>query len=427
MEQIIRKAKKWRGTLTVPGDKSVSHRGLMLAALADGRSTVTRLSPGKDVGSTADCLRRLGVRIDVNGSDAAIIGKGPSGLSAPGEPLDAGNSGTTIRLLSGILAAQPFASTITGDASIRRRPMKRIIEPLLSMGAAMEYSPGFLAPISIRGTRLRPVDYTLPVPSAQVKSCILLAALFAEGVTTVTEPALSRDHTERMFEHLGIRLVREGLKIRIEGPQIPAPGAIDVPGDISSAAFPMVAAALVPDSELTLQNIGVNPTRTGILDVLRAMGCSIVEANPRTANREPRADLVVRSSGLHGTEIGGDMIPKIIDEIPVLAIAAAAARGKTVVRDAAELRVKESDRIAAVARNLSAMGVRVEVFDDGFAIEGPQKLRGATVDSMNDHRIAMAFAVAGLIAEGKTTITRTECADISFPGFFDLLKAVDYE
>jgi 3-phosphoshikimate 1-carboxyvinyltransferase len=295
------------------------------------------------------------------------------------------------------------------------------------MGARMEPSPGYLAPISIRGTRLRPVDFTLHVPSAQVKSCILLAALFAEGITKVTEPALSRDHTERMFEHLGIRFVRDGLTISIEGPQAPSPGAVDVPGDISSAAFPMVAAALVPDSELTIRGIGVNPTRTGILDVLRAMGCSIVESNPRTANGEPRADLVVRSSGLRATEIGGDMIPKIIDEIPILAIAATAARGRTVVRDAAELRVKESDRIAAVARNLTAMGVRVEVFEDGFAIDGPQTIRGAAVDSMNDHRIAMAFAVAGLIAEGRTTITRTECVDISFPGFFDLLEAVDYE
>lgn len=427
MNQIIHKAKKWRGTLTVPGDKSVSHRGLMLASLADGRSSVTRLSPGKDVGSTADCMRQLGVRIEMNGNDAAIHGNGPSGLSAPGGILDAGNSGTTIRLLSGVLAAQPFASTITGDASIRRRPMKRIIEPLLSMGARLEPSPGFLAPISIHGTRLRPVDYTLPVPSAQVKSCILLAALFASGVTTVTEPALSRDHTERMFEHLGIRFVRDGLTIRIEGPQAPEPGVIDVPGDISSAAFPMVAAALIPDSELTLLNIGVNPTRTGILDVLRAMGCSIVESNQRTANREPRADLVVRSSRLTGTEIGGDVIPKIIDEIPILAIAAAAARGRTVVRDAGELRVKESDRIASVARNLEAMGVRVEVFEDGFAIDGPQTIRGAVVDSMNDHRIAMAFTVAGLVAEGETTVTRTECADISFPGFFDMLGTVDYE
>jgi 3-phosphoshikimate 1-carboxyvinyltransferase len=427
MNRTLQKARRWRGALSIPGDKSVSHRGLMLAALAEGRSQLTHLAPGRDVACTADCLRQLGVRIDATGGGAVIHGNGPYGFSRPLETLDAGNSGTTIRLLSGILAAQPFDSTITGDASIRRRPMKRIVEPLLSMGARIETSAGFLAPITIRGTRLRPVDYTLPVPSAQVKSCILIAALFAEGTTSVTEPALSRDHTERMFEHLGVRFQRNGLRIEIEGPQIPEPGDIDVPGDLSSAAFPMIAAALVPDSELTLRNVGVNPTRTGILDVLRTMGCTITESNPRTANREPRADLVVRSSALSGTEITGDMIPKIIDEIPVLAIAAVRARGRTVVRDAAELRVKETDRIAALARNLTAMGVRIDVFDDGFAIEGPQELKGAVVDSMNDHRIAMAFAVAGLIAEGKTTITNTECADISFPGFFDLLEEVDYE
>ncbi len=427
MNRTLHKARRWRGALSVPGDKSVSHRGLMLGALADGRSSMTRLAPGRDVACTADCLRKLGVRIDATGDGAVIHGNGPYGLSKPGETLDAGNSGTTIRLLSGILAAQPFDSTITGDDSIRRRPMKRIVEPLLSMGARVETSAGFLAPMIIRGTRLRPVDYTLPVPSAQVKSCILMAALFAEGKTSVTEPALSRDHTERMFEHLGIRFLRNGLRVEIEGPQAPEPGCIDVPGDLSSAAFPMIAAALIPDSELILHDVGVNPTRTGILDVLRAMGCDVAESNPRTANREPRADLVVRSSSLRGAEIGGDLIPKIIDEIPVLAIAASQASGRTVVRDAAELRVKETDRIAALAKNLTAMGVRIDVFDDGFAIEGPQRLRGAVVDSLNDHRIAMAFAVAGLIAEGRTTVTNTECADISFPGFFDLLEEVEYE
>ena len=413
--------------MNVPGDKSVSHRALMLGALANGQSSVARLAPGRDVASTEDCLRRLGVRIEASGRGTVIHGNGLYGFSKPPETLDAGNSGTTIRLLSGILAAQPFDSEITGDESIRRRPMRRIVEPLRAMGGRIETSAGFLAPIKISGTRIRPVDYTLPVPSAQVKSCILMAALFAEGTTSVTEPALSRDHTERMFEHLGVRFRREGLRIEICGPQVPEPGDIDVPGDISSAAFPMVAAALIPDSELTLRDVGINPTRMGILHVLREMGCSVSESNSKTASREPRADLVVRSSVLRGTEIGGDMIPRIIDEIPVLAIAAARASGRTVVRDAAELRVKETDRIASLARNLKAMGVRIDVFDDGFSIEGPQELRGAVVDSMNDHRIAMAFAVAGLIAEGKTTITNTECADISFPGFFDLLGEAEYE
>jgi 3-phosphoshikimate 1-carboxyvinyltransferase len=427
MIRTIRKARRWRGSIDVPGDKSISHRALMMAALAEGQSTVTRLAPGKDVASTAHCLRGLAASIEVRGHDAVIHGSGSDGFSPPAQTLDAGNSGTTIRLLSGILAAQPFASTITGDASIRRRPMKRIIEPLRAMGALIETSPGFLAPLSIRGTRLHPIDYVMPVPSAQVKSCILLAALFAEGLTSVTESALSRDHTERMFGHLGIRFRRNGLRIEIEGPQSPAPADIDVPGDISSAAFPMIAAALIPDSEITLVNVGVNPTRTGIIDVLRTMGCSITGSSVRTANGEPRSDLTVRTSTLRGTEISGGMIPKLIDEIPVLAVAATQAEGMTVVRDAKELRVKETDRIAAVAANLSAMGVRVDVFEDGFSVEGPQKLKGADIDSMDDHRIAMAFAVAGLVAEGKTRILKTECADISYPGFFDLLESVEHD
>jgi 3-phosphoshikimate 1-carboxyvinyltransferase len=426
MNRTIIMAKRWRGSLSVPGDKSVSHRALMMAALAEGKTTVTRLAPGKDVASTAHCLRALGVVINVQGDTAVVQGRGAVGFSPPVRTLDAGNSGTTIRLLSGILAAQSFDSTITGDASIRRRPMKRIVEPLQAMGARIETSPGFLAPLSIHGTRLRPIDYVMPVPSAQVKSCILLAALFAEGLTSVTEPALSRDHTERMFGHLGIRFRRHGLRIEIDGPQSPAPDDMDVPGDLSSAAFPMIAAALIPDSELTLMNVGVNPTRTGVIDVLRTMGCSITESAPRTASGEPRADLIVRTSALRGAEISGDMIPKIIDEIPILAIAAARAEGRTVIRDAKELRVKETDRIAAIAANLDAMGVRIDVFDDGFAVQGPQKLKGAVIDSMDDHRIAMAFAVAGLVAEGETRILKTECADISFPGFFDLLEGVEH-
>jgi 3-phosphoshikimate 1-carboxyvinyltransferase len=426
MNRTIPKAGRWRGSLNVPGDKSVSHRALMMAALAEGKTEVTRLAPGKDVASTAGCLRGLGVAIDVRGDAALVHGRGSGGFSPPARTLDAGNSGTTVRLLSGILAAQPFASTITGDASIRRRPMKRIVEPLRAMGALIETSPGFLAPLSIRGSRLHPIDYVMPVPSAQVKSCILLAALFAEGRTSVTESALSRDHTERMFEHLGIRIGRHGLRIEIEGPQSPAARDMDVPGDISSAAFPMIAAALIPDSELTLLNVGVNPTRTGVIEVLRTMGCSITESSPRISGGEPRADLIVRTSALRGTEISGAMIPKIIDEIPILAVAASQAEGRTVVRDATELRVKETDRIAAVATNLEAMGIHVDVFDDGFAVEGPQKLRGAVIDSMDDHRIAMAFAVAGLVADGETRILKTECADISFPGFFDLLERVEH-
>jgi len=304
--------------------------------------------------------------------------------------------------------------------------MRRIVEPLERMGGRIETSASGTAPLRIRGTRLSGAELTLPVASAQLKSCVLLAGLLAEGPTSVTEPALSRDHTERMLAGMGVRIRRDGLRLELEGPQTPLPCDFDVPGDISSAAFLMVGAALIPESELTIENVGVNPTRTGILDVLRRMGCPVEELNPRTLQGEPRADLKIRTASLAGTEIRGGLIPKIIDEIPILAVAACRASGRTVVRDAAELRVKETDRIAAVVKNLAAMGVRADVFEDGFAIEGPQPLRGAVIDSMEDHRIAMAFTVAGLLAEGETRIEGTECADISYPGFFDLLSGIEY-
>jgi 3-phosphoshikimate 1-carboxyvinyltransferase len=427
MHQIVKKAGRWHAVLRVPGDKSMSHRALLFGALAQGRARITHLAPGRDVASTATCLAELGVRIENAGENAVVVnGKGSAGLVAPARDLDAGNSGTTIRLLSGILAGRPFTSVITGDASLRRRPMRRIVEPLERMGGLVETAPGGTAPLFIRGSRLRGADLSLPVASAQLKSCILLAGLLAEGRTSVTEPALSRDHTERMLAGMGIRIRRRGLRLELEGPQTPAPCDFDVPGDISSAAFPMVAAALIPDSELTIENVGVNPTRTGILDVLGRMGCPVEELNPRTLQGEPRADLRIRTARLVGTEIAGDLIPKIIDEIPILAVAACRASGRTVVRDAGELRVKETDRIAAVVKNLAAMGVRAETFEDGFAIEGPQPLRGAVIDSMEDHRIAMAFTVAGLLADGTTRIEGTECADISYPGFFDLLSGIEY-
>jgi 3-phosphoshikimate 1-carboxyvinyltransferase len=426
MNQTVNRAARWRAVFQAPGDKSMSHRALLFGALAEGPSTVTRLAPGRDVASTAACLEDLGVLIEHAGEGAVIVhGKGPAGLTAPARILDAGNSGTTIRLLSGILAARPFTSVITGDGSLRRRPMRRIVEPLERMGARIETSSGGTAPLTIHGCRLRGTDLVLPVASAQLKSCALLAGMLAEGLTSVTEPALSRDHTERMLSGMGVRIRREGLRLEIEGPQTPLPADFDVPGDISSAAFPMVAAALIPESELLIENVGVNPTRTGVLTVLRAMGCPIEELNPRTLHGEPRADLRIRTARLHGTEIFGDMIPKVIDEIPVLAVAASQASGRTVVRDAGELRVKETDRIAAIVKNLAAMGVRVETRKDGFAVEGPQPLCGAVIDSMEDHRIAMAFAVAGLLADGPTRIEGTECADISYPGFFDLISGVE--
>lgn len=427
MDWEIQPIKRWHGTYTVPGDKSISHRALMLGALAEGVTRITHLSLGKDVQSTSFCLLQLGVQIEQDGETVLVHGRGPKGLLTPKAILDAGNSGTTIRLLSGILAGHPFISTITGDDSLRKRPMKRIIEPLEKMGAKIESNPGFVAPLTIHGNQLHPIEYELPIPSAQVKSCILLAGLLAEGKTSVTEPAQSRDHTERMLPCFGVEVIKKGLTVEVKGRSTLRAIDIDVPGDISSAAFLMVAAVLLPEAKLTLLNIGMNPTRIGIIEVLRTMGCSIQEHNVQTLHHEPRADLIIESGTLSGTEIAGDLIPKIIDEIPILAIAATQARRKTVVRDAKELRVKETDRIAAVAKNLHAMGVNVEVFEDGFAIEGPQKLRGAVVDSFHDHRIAMAFAIAGLIAEGKTVVRGAECAEISYPNFYEIIKGINHE
>lgn len=425
MDWEIQPITKWYGTYTVPGDKSISHRALMLGALAEGVTRITHLSPGKDVQSTLSCLVQLGVTIEQKEEETLVYGQGSKGLIPPTTILDAGNSGTTIRLLSGILAGHPFTSTITGDDSLRKRPMKRIIDPLEKMGAKIESSPGFFAPLTIHGTSLQPIEYALPIPSAQVKSCILLAGLLAEGKTSVTEPAQSRDHTERMLPCFGVEVIKNGLKVEIKGKSVLKATTIDVPGDISSAAFLMVAAALLPDAKLTLLNIGMNPTRTGIIEVLRAMGCSIQEKNVQSLHHEPRADLVIQSSPLSGIEIAGDLIPKVIDEIPILAIAATQAKGKTVVRDAKELRVKETDRITAVAKNLNAMGVKIEVFEDGFAIEGPQKLKAAVIESFHDHRIAMAFAIAGLVAKGKTRIRNAECAEISYPGFYEIIKGIN--
>lgn len=425
MDWEIQPITKWYGTYTVPGDKSISHRALMLGALAEGVTRITHLSSGKDVQSTLSCLVQLGVKIEQKEKETLVYGQGSKGLIPPTTILDAGNSGTTIRLLSGILAGHPFTSTITGDDSLRKRPMKRIIEPLEKMGAKIESSPGFFAPLTIHGTSLQPIEYALPIPSAQVKSCILLAGLLAEGKTSVTEPAQSRDHTERMLPCFGVEVIKNGLKVEIKGKSVLKATTIDVPGDISSAAFLMVAAALLPDAKLTLLNIGMNPTRTGIIEVLRAMGCSIQEKNVQSLHHEPRADLVIQSSPLSGIEIAGDLIPKVIDEIPILAIAATQAKGKTVVRDAKELRVKETDRITAVAKNLNAMGVKIEVFEDGFAIKGPQKLKAAVIESFHDHRIAMAFAIAGLVAKGKTRIRNAECAEISYPGFYEIIKGIN--
>lgn len=423
-DNIIRAALSLKGTITVPGDKSISHRSLILSSIATGTTTIRGLSSAKDVLSTWECMKALGVSIKKSKDEVVVKGKGKLGLKAPKKTLDAGNSGTTIRLVSGILAAQPFASTITGDESLRSRPMRRIIEPLESMGAHIE-SNNFKAPLVIHGGPLHAIDYATTVASAQVKSCVLLAGLYAKGSTRVTEPSLSRDHTERMLDLFGVKAMVTRSGACVQGPaDLHAVELVDVPGDLSAAAFFLVAACLVPQAEIVITNVGVNPSRIGILDALTAMGARLERSDLSNLNNEPRCTLQATTTRLQAATFGGSMIPAIIDEIPVLAVAATQANGTTVIRDAGELRVKESDRLAAVATNLLAMGAQVKETKDGLMIHGPTPLHGTQVDSFGDHRIAMSFAIAGLIASGETTIRNCDCVDISFPGFFELLEQV---
>jgi 3-phosphoshikimate 1-carboxyvinyltransferase len=422
MSLVVAPGPALRGTVRVPGDKSISHRAVLLGALARGATSVDGFLRAEDCLATVRCVRALGIEVDDDGERLTVHG---GALRPPGDVLDVGNSGTTIRLLTGILAGQPFRSTISGDASIRRRPMDRIAEPLRRMGARITGGDGGrLAPLTIEGGALRAIAYTTPVASAQVKSAILLAALFAGGETAVTEPSLSRDHTERMLAGFGVPVVREGLTVRLRGPAAPAAAPVRVPGDISSAAFFLVAAAIVPGSAVTVREVGLNPTRTGVLDVLRAMGASVEIENERDTGGEPAGDVTVRAAALHGTAIGGELIPRLIDELPVLAVAASVADGETIIRDAAELRVKESDRIAALARELGAVGARVEAQADGLAIRGVPRLRGGRAASGGDHRVAMALAVAGLRAAGPVTVDDTDCIRTSFPGFEDTLRTL---
>lgn len=399
----------------------------MIAAIAPGASHVLNYSPSEDGQSTLRCLSALGVSIDQSGSHVRIQGKGLKGLQAPTDILDAGNSGTTIRLLSGILAGQPFESTITGDASVQRRPMRRIMEPLMRMGAQIGARDGGYAPLRIGGGGLQPISYCLPVASAQVKSCVLLAGLFADGTTTVIEPAPTRNHTEIMLDHFGAHVEVTERTVAVTGPAQLKAGQYHVPGDMSSAAFFLAAALMLPDSLVRLTDVGVNATRTGFIDLLRPLGAIIEMENRRTWQGEPVADLVVRSSQFPNRNqliVGGEIIPAIIDEIPILAVLATQMEGGLSIRDAAELRVKESDRIRTVANNLRRMGARVDEFDDGLRIPGRQQLRGAEIDSYGDHRIAMAFAVAGLVAAGATKIQSSDVAAVSFPHFYDWLEQV---
>lgn len=421
----LKKIQSLRGELTVPGDKSISHRAVMFGALAQGMTEVHHFLKGADCLSTIDCFRRLGIRIEETDDVLLIHGKGLDGLVSPTDILDAGNSGTTTRLLAGILAAQPFSSTLTGDASLQKRPMKRIVDPLTQMGASLtSINENGCVPLRIAGRPLHGIHYISPVASAQVKSAVLLAGLYAEGETSVTEPFVSRDHTELMLGSFGAQIAASGTTVTIQPRPALSGQCITVPGDISSAAYFIAAALLVPNSEVLIRNVGINPTRDGILKAAQAMGGNIQLLNRRTAGGEPVADLLVTASSLHGITIEGSMIPGLIDELPVIAVMAAAAQGTTVIRDAAELKVKESDRIAVMVKNLSAMGADITGTDDGMIIRGGPALCGAQIDAFEDHRIAMSFAVAALFADGETEIRGSDCVQISYPGFYEDLQSL---
>ncbi len=419
----IKPTRAVRGKILMPGDKSISHRALLLTSIARGKSVITGLSNAADVQNTLVCLQNLGIEITVEKEKITVNGEGKYGLEAPTTALDAGNSGTTIRLLAGILAAQKFSATIDGDTSLRKRPMRRIIEPLENMGAHIE-SQMYKAPITIKGGALRAIDYASPIASAQVKSCVLFAGLYAKGMTRVTQPIQSRDHSERMLKEMGVAVRANNGISGILGPADLTAADIHVPGDISAAAFFLVAGCLLPDSEVQLDNLGINETRTGILEALAHMGAFFEKSNILTLNNEPRATLVTKSVKLHATTLSGSIIPRIIDEIPILAVAATQAEGTTVIRDAGELRVKESDRITAIVSNLRRMGANIRESKDGMIINGPTQLKGAEVDSYGDHRIAMAFSVAALLAEGETTIKKVDCIKTSFPDFNKILKKI---
>jgi len=421
----VQPAKEVCGTIEVPGDKSISHRAVMLGSLARGTTVVRGFLRGEDTISTLNVFRAMGIEAVEDGETLLIRGKGLRGLSEPEDVLDCGNSGTSMRLLTGLLAGQGFFSVLTGDRYLRARPMGRVIGPLSEMGATIfGRAGGTKAPLAIQGRRLKGISYASPVASAQVKSSLLLAGLYADGVTEVTEPSLSRDHSERMLRYFGadLQVLSNGARIRgggdLEGRDV------NVPGDISSAAFFMVAALIVPGSELLITGVGTNPTRTGVIDILRQMGADLELTNPREMSGEPVADILVRSSSLRGVEIGGKTVPRAIDEFPVICVAAACAEGKTIIRDAKELRVKETDRIAAMAANLRRAGVRVEETEDGMEIAGTGRLLGCAADSFGDHRIAMSMLIGGLAASGETTVNDIGCIATSFPTFIELLERV---
>lgn len=414
--QPVQKALK--GSLGVPGDKSISHRAVMLAAIARGTSRIDGFLQGNDCLQTIDCFRRLGVTIREKGQTIEVEGAGPNGLKEPESVLDVGNSGTTARLLQGILAAMPFHSVIVGDESIARRPMDRVSEPLKKMGAKIDgRKEGKLTPISIRGGRLEGIRYQSPVASAQVKSALLFAGLFAAGETTVEEPYLTRDHTERMLKAFGVPVRKKGTETTVYGGSILKARDFRIPGDISSAAFFLVAGAIKEGSFITVHNVGINPTRTGIIDVLRRMGAKISLNNERIYGEEPVADITVQAAPLRGVEIGGDLIPRLIDEIPVIALLATQADGTTTIKDAGELKVKETNRIDTVVTQLKKLGANIEATEDGMIIHGPSSLNGGTVSSMGDHRIGMMLAIASCVSTQPVVVEQSEAIAVSYPHF----------
>ncbi|MCH5213038.1 MAG: 3-phosphoshikimate 1-carboxyvinyltransferase [Oscillospiraceae bacterium] len=412
----IKKMRGVRGEITVPGDKSISHRAVMLGALADGVTHISGFLKGADCLSTIDCFRAMGIDIEVDGDNVTVHGKGLYGLEKPEKMLYTGNSGTTTRLLCGILAGQPFDTDITGDASICKRPMGRVTKPLALMGAEIENE---YCPLHIHGKKLHGMEYNMTVASAQVKTALILAGLYAEGDTIIHEIEKSRDHTELMLSAMGADLTVDGLTIKVCKTEKLTPQDVLVPGDISSAAFFLVLGAIMPDSEILIKNVGVNPTRTGIIDVLNDMGADMELINERTAAGEPVADIIIRSSKLHGTEIGGAIIPRLIDELPVIATAAVFAEGTTVIRDAQELKVKETNRIRAVVDEFTKCGIDIEETDDGMIIHGGKPIHGADFVTYGDHRMAMSLAILAQLAEGASTLNDSKCVEVSYPTFFD--------
>lgn len=432
MIRTVRSAARLEGTVTLPGDKSISQRAILLNSIASGNAHVSNLCHGDDRASILSCMGGLGISITAHlncaqtGAEECFLvqGQGPDGLTEPDTVLNAGNSGTATRLVAGLLAAQPFFSVVTGDESLRSRPMDRIITPLSEMGAhILGRVDNSFAPLAIRGGNLSGISFDQPIASAQVKSSVLIAGIHATGETTVVQPAESRDHTERMMHAMGADITIAGPRISVRRSTLSAMD-VAVPGDISGAAFWLVAACVHPDARLTIRNVGINPTRAGVLDALRSMGANIQIKNVREIGDEPVADIVAESSQLHGTEIAGDAVPRAIDELPALALAASLASGTTTIRDAEELRIKESDRIMATVAGLSSLGADIEERPGGMTIRGVDRLQGASCDSAGDHRIAMTMAVAGLMATGETTIAGAEAADVSYPGFWRTLNSL---